>query len=1043
MAIAVGPDRTTIWTSLRLTAPAGTIGVVIPAPPGASLDRSSDAWLEALEVATAPRVFPPESVSPFCPGESGRKNPMDVVGWTSHVESAPLDEVLVLADADAVGAWAGQHGLVISPALAAQLAALAGQRFVAARVTAAGGEALTPTLRVVMPGTPAALPLALTQAGADALLVTTWVLGEGRAKIEGATPVSIASDALVWSAHDGTSSWEAARHDALAPEGGHGALAEAAGHEALSHNTAVASGAAAIDGVVTTYFERAGLYAALGAEPAECIAYAAAALAASSPVAPSCPRADLGVVDGEATCTETTVSGQTNPETLRCGSLADDLAVALSGMAPSAAWLTRHSLLVPAGEAGASFAISLGDGAAILPVTSASSVDLAECEGDAGTGKPDGGRRGGGPDGGALFDDDPGTTSGGKPGGGGVVGIGDDFVYVDSGCSCSGTVESDGTYVGGDDDGDGSGDDDGSVNEVAEDEYASDDDCGGDTTESSSSGDDCEGDTGESTASSGDDCSGESADGSSSGDDCGGDGSSGGDDCSGDGSSGGDDCSGDGSSGGDDCSGGDGGDCSVQQKNARRPRGPRLSAVTMALLFVVAPLRRWRRRSRRGRRLAREGRRTADPGALARRRPPRTNRAVSRPLPSLVLVAMAGCNALTGLGGYDYDRVPDAGCPAGFADCDGNADNGCEAEVDTDPNRCGPSCEPCGFGADSYPLCAAGQCSIGCNGRFGDCDGEPANGCETSFDDDPDHCGACDAGCEGGTCDDARCAPVAVASVPGLRRLAASGDLLAFIGYNSVGRLDPATYEPQTLARIAGLSSELTGATPLATDGALVFFATTESGGSDCTEGQVMAIDGAGGPVTELAKLGMCVDELAADGERLYAAGLQPAPMDGGYGTALYEVPYPAGMTRLIEAAAEYYDSPAIALDDTSVFWLSEGQLKRADKEEPTVEALVEAARPLAIDEARLYFRQNASLVTLPTAGGATSTFAASQPDWIATDASFVYWSGNRTLSRAQKDGSDVKVLLTATPMSHLTAYAGRLFFANGDTIFKLVLPPP
>ena len=59
IAVSVGPQRTTLWTSLRFEAAGGIVGVVVPAPPGASLDWSSDAWMEALEVATAPRIFPP------------------------------------------------------------------------------------------------------------------------------------------------------------------------------------------------------------------------------------------------------------------------------------------------------------------------------------------------------------------------------------------------------------------------------------------------------------------------------------------------------------------------------------------------------------------------------------------------------------------------------------------------------------------------------------------------------------------------------------------------------------------------------------------------------------------------------------------------------------------------------------------------------------------------------------------------------------------------------------------------------------------------
>src|SRR5262245_48684808 len=62
VAVASANNQSVLWTSLRFEAAAGPVGVVIPVPLGAFLDHSSDAWLEALDVATAPRVLPPDGV---------------------------------------------------------------------------------------------------------------------------------------------------------------------------------------------------------------------------------------------------------------------------------------------------------------------------------------------------------------------------------------------------------------------------------------------------------------------------------------------------------------------------------------------------------------------------------------------------------------------------------------------------------------------------------------------------------------------------------------------------------------------------------------------------------------------------------------------------------------------------------------------------------------------------------------------------------------------------------------------------------------------
>ncbi|MEJ7728261.1 MAG: DUF2330 domain-containing protein [Polyangiaceae bacterium] len=385
VAVAVTPTRTTVWTSVRLTAPAGPVAIVVPAAPGASLDVSSDAWFEALEVATAPRVFPPDGASPWCPGEDGEAHPFHVAGDLDHQASAALGEVVVLPDAASVGTWATEHGFTVSPAVAQALGSMSGVRFVVAQLTSGGVEMVTPTLRVVSTGA-AALPLALTAAGNNDLRVTTWLLGAGRAKLGGTTVVSLDPASLEWNASDATSNLDEARLLALqgVPSA---ALVEAASHAALSQNVAIADGTSAIDGVAGTFFERAAAYAEIGADPAACTTQAAIALASSAPVGTGCPRADLGVVDGVESCEEAAVRGQTAPAALRCGTLADDLAVALSGAVPADIWLTRASVLVPAGGVGTPYAVSFADAAEIDPVLTAEAIDVSDCEaGEGGSG---------------------------------------------------------------------------------------------------------------------------------------------------------------------------------------------------------------------------------------------------------------------------------------------------------------------------------------------------------------------------------------------------------------------------------------------------------------------------------------------------------------------------------------------------------------------------------------------------------------------------------------------------------------------------------
>jgi hypothetical protein len=95
-------------------------------------------------------------------------------------------------------------------------------------------------------------------------------------------------------------------------------------------------------------------------------------------------------------------------------------------------------------------------------------------------------------------------------------------------------------------------------------------------------------------------------------------------------------------------------------------------------------------------------------------------------------------------------------CDAGFADCNGDPSDGCERAINTrsDCGRCDQACAP----AHATGTCGAGQCQIAsCDSGFGDCDGNPQNGCETTLN-TTNHCGACGTVCAvGSTCQNGAC----------------------------------------------------------------------------------------------------------------------------------------------------------------------------------------------------------------------------------------------------------------------------------------------
>ena len=84
------------------------------------------------------------------------------------------------------------------------------------------------------------------------------------------------------------------------------------------------------------------------------------------------------------------------------------------------------------------------------------------------------------------------------------------------------------------------------------------------------------------------------------------------------------------------------------------------------------------------------------------------------------------------------------GCKFGFFDCNGNAGDGCEVSLQTDAKNCGACGNVCmGMGQNAVAACAGGNCTLACNQGFGDCDNNPANGCEKDMRADVNNCGAC------------------------------------------------------------------------------------------------------------------------------------------------------------------------------------------------------------------------------------------------------------------------------------------------------------
>ncbi len=81
-------------------------------------------------------------------------------------------------------------------------------------------------------------------------------------------------------------------------------------------------------------------------------------------------------------------------------------------------------------------------------------------------------------------------------------------------------------------------------------------------------------------------------------------------------------------------------------------------------------------------------------------------------------------------------------CIDGRGNCDGDPANGCEVDLSSDLAHCGECGRPCAP-ANAVAVCMGGACAFErCMDGFGDCDGDPANGCERSFESGAASCSA-------------------------------------------------------------------------------------------------------------------------------------------------------------------------------------------------------------------------------------------------------------------------------------------------------------
>ena len=97
-------------------------------------------------------------------------------------------------------------------------------------------------------------------------------------------------------------------------------------------------------------------------------------------------------------------------------------------------------------------------------------------------------------------------------------------------------------------------------------------------------------------------------------------------------------------------------------------------------------------------------------------------------------------NAISGCADSCYIKA----CQFGFDDCNGNVADGCETSVLSDPKNCGGCGQVCAGVPHAKVACQSAACQVTmCDQGFADCDANGKNGCETVVATDKNNCGMC------------------------------------------------------------------------------------------------------------------------------------------------------------------------------------------------------------------------------------------------------------------------------------------------------------
>jgi len=425
VAVAVADGRTTRWAQISPAPNTGGFAWLVPVEPGACVDLASDAWLDALDAATVPVVFPP--AAPTCLLDS----PPQVLAAATSPSSLRPAEVTVALDLASLTWVVGGEGFEVSSDLAELLGGVFSSGGAILVLAYVGGEELpVHTLRIVDTASPI-LPFALT-GNPDAPVEVSAFAIAGNQERAGASSLSFPTSDLAWLS-DGGSNYAGEARSLLSSFGDTQWLLQNSGTGVFFQPTTITSGLT-LPAVASNYYALASTYGDTTADPDACNSAAQATMDDASPYAAACPGGALAVVPGPSPCDVVSSAGETPYDGLVCGG-AVDAALAVALLPPSNVWVTRWAGAITATSA-SNVPLTGVEGAPVSVVLTATSSEACSVpeggvpvSGPASDGglEDDGGSTGGdgedGFDGGATYSGCAGCYEGGGPWGSGTYEI--------------------------------------------------------------------------------------------------------------------------------------------------------------------------------------------------------------------------------------------------------------------------------------------------------------------------------------------------------------------------------------------------------------------------------------------------------------------------------------------------------------------------------------------------------------------------------------------------------------------------------------------